>query len=113
MKHLDRSAVHAVRARDADKEGAKAIEESSAAAAETATTDYEEKMKQQRAAANVKYQELPSKMQTERDAASDKVAALEGDVTQMQRMCIQANPATARAANKENAAAVSEQRAKE
>eukprot|EP00965_Chrysotila_dentata_P227491 6196047-Pleurochrysis_carterae.AAC.7 len=82
------------------------MKESSTSAAEKAAEDYESNMKQQRAAANVKYTNLLKKMQMERDAASEQLNALQGDITQMQRMLNQANAACA--ANKENAAAFSE-----
>eukprot|EP00965_Chrysotila_dentata_P047818 1586194-Pleurochrysis_carterae.AAC.1 len=46
-------------------------------------------------------------MQEKRDASSDNVTDLEANVTELQRMLNRAN-AVARAANKENAAAVSD-----
>eukprot|EP00965_Chrysotila_dentata_P062528 2071756-Pleurochrysis_carterae.AAC.1 len=46
-------------------------------------------------------------MQEERDASRDTVTALEANITKLQRMINRAN-AVARAANKENAAAVTE-----
>eukprot|EP00965_Chrysotila_dentata_P039016 1297053-Pleurochrysis_carterae.AAC.1 len=65
-------------------------------------------LKQQQATANVKYKALLTTMQKERDASSAfKVTRLEANITELQRMINRAI-AAARAANKENTAAVSE-----
>eukprot|EP00965_Chrysotila_dentata_P183910 6072303-Pleurochrysis_carterae.AAC.1 len=78
---------------------------------------HEQARKQQRASTSAKQKALLQQMQGERDDSSTKVTRLEREIKELQRMLNYAH-AAARAANKENAAAVSEleadlQRAKE
>eukprot|EP00965_Chrysotila_dentata_P032200 1074093-Pleurochrysis_carterae.AAC.1 len=78
MVYLDKKTVRSLRERDyvlqveaaAQKEGA-------AVAAEEARTAYETNLKQQQAAANVKYKSLLKQIQEERNASSEKVTGLE------------------------------------
>eukprot|EP00965_Chrysotila_dentata_P031325 1043425-Pleurochrysis_carterae.AAC.2 len=84
-----------------------AQQEGAAVAAEEARIAYKTNVKQVQAASNVKYKSWLKQMQEERDASSDKVTGLGANITELQRMINRANDA-ARAANKENAAAVSE-----
>eukprot|EP00965_Chrysotila_dentata_P035648 1186237-Pleurochrysis_carterae.AAC.2 len=72
-------------------------EGAAAAAAEEVRVSYESNIKPVQAAAN-----------EERKASSDKVTGLETNITELQRMINRANTTAARAASKENAAAVSE-----
>eukprot|EP00965_Chrysotila_dentata_P116632 3855361-Pleurochrysis_carterae.AAC.1 len=93
MVNLDKKTVRAQREQDYVLQEAAAQREGAAATAEEASTAYRTNLKQQQAAANVKYKSWLKQMQEERDASSDKVTGLEANITELQRMLNRANAA--------------------